>query len=170
MIRMIKGAGLFFVFCALSGGLVLAAGGAPVIAAGKTVKFDYILKADQKVVESSRDRGGPVTFVQGKGEMMPALEKQLEGMKAGDKKVITILPEESYGPVNPEAVMEVPSARIPAEAVKAGVGAILDVPDKDGKHMLAQIKEVRGETVLVDFNHPLAGKTLEFDVEIVEVV
>ena len=136
------------------------------IASGKTVKFNYTLKVDNQVVDSSTGHE-PLTYVQGKGEMIPGLEKRLEGMKAGDKKEITVPQEEAYGPVNPNALVEVPTAKLPKGADKPG--AMLSVTGDEGRNMRAIVKEIHGETTILDFNHPLAGKELHFDVEIVEV-
>lgn len=139
---------------------------ANVITKGKTVKFHYTLTVDNKVLNSTQGHD-PVSYVQGNGKLMPGLEKRLEGMKAGEKKKITIPKEDGYGPVDPTAIVEVPLTKLPKDG--ATPGSMLTVNDPQGGVMHAMVKEIKGETAVLDFNHPLAGKDLQFDVEIIEV-
>ena len=89
-------------------------------------------------------------------------------MKVGDKKSITVKPQDGYGDVDPEAFMEVPRAEFPAE-IPLEIGTELELRDEDDEVMLATIKEVSKEVIRLDFNHPLAGQTLVFDVEILDL-
>lgn len=165
MIKTIIKTSVILALCLMPGKLLMAEGPA-IITDGKTVKFHYTLKVENEVVHSSFS-GEPLTYVQGNGDIMPGLEKQLTGMKTGEKKVFSLPQEESYGPVDPEALVEVPTSRLPQGADKAGT--VLSVTGDQGQDMRAIVKEIRGETSILDFNHPLAGKELQFDVEIVEV-
>jgi FKBP-type peptidyl-prolyl cis-trans isomerase SlyD len=125
---------------------------------GSNVKLHYTLTVDGEALDSSRDRE-PLSYVHGQGQLVPGLERQLEGMQAGDRKNATVLPEEGYGPHRPEALHDVPrSAFSNASDLKAG--------DRVSGQAQGQAFEA---TITAVMNHPLAGKTLEFDVEIVEV-
>jgi FKBP-type peptidyl-prolyl cis-trans isomerase SlyD len=99
--------------------------------------------------------------------LIPGLEKELTGMKVGSEKHVTVKPEEGYGLVNKEAFQELPKEKIPPEGQK--VGAILTGQGPQGQPIKARVHEVKEKTVVVDFNHPMAGKTLVFDVTVVDI-
>jgi len=143
------------------------ASAAPAIQDGSKVKFDYTL-TDQAggMLDSSKDRG-PLAFTQGSHQIIPGLEKALEGMHAGDAKTVTVPPAEAYGEVDPKAVVEVPKEKIPAGALSPGTE--LRAQGANGEQRIVRVKEIKDKTVVIDMNHPLAGKTLVFDVKIVEV-
>lgn len=134
---------------------------------GSQIAFDYTLTVDGKVIESSKGRA-PLKYTQGDGTMIPGLEKQLEGMKAGEEKKVEVKPEEAYGYPLSEAVKEVPLSSLP-KGIKPEVGMVLEGADAKGRRFPARITEVKKDTVKIDLNHPLAGKTLLFDVKIVSV-
>lgn len=142
-------------------------GGGMSIQDGKEVTIEYTLKVDGQVVDTSENRA-PLTYVHGQGQIIPGLSKALEGLKAGDKKSVTVSPEEGYGEVNPKAFQEVPRAKL-ASDIEPQVGMNLEANMPDGKKQIMRITEVKDETIVVDMNHPLAGKTLDFDVEVVSV-
>ena len=139
----------------------------PAIQAGSTVQFDYTLTVDGKVVDSSQGRE-PLRYVQGQGQIIPGLERQMAGLHAGDKRHFTVAPEEGYGAADPKAVMDVPRTQLPPE-ITPHVGQVLQGTGKDGQHFQAVIRTVGSESVQLDLNHPLAGKTLQFDVAVVTV-
>ena len=133
---------------------------------GSKVKFDYTLTVDGKVADTSAGRG-PLEYTHGAGHIIPGLEKELLGMNVGDKKSVDVKPEEGYGLVLDEAIRRVPKEAIGgAENLKVGdmVGA-----SNAGHTFRAVVKEITDKEVVLDFNHPLAGKTLHFDVEIKEI-
>jgi FKBP-type peptidyl-prolyl cis-trans isomerase SlyD len=133
---------------------------------GSNVKFHYTLSVDGETLDKSRDRE-PLTYVHGEGQIVPGLERQLEGMKAGDRKTATVAPEEGYGPHRPEAVHEVPKdAFSDASELKPGDRVAGQAQEQSFE---ATVTAVTDDMVSLDLNHPLAGKTLTFDVEIVEV-
>ena len=132
--------------------------------AGRKVAFEYTLTLPDGSVVESNVGGKPFAYEQGKGQIIPGLETALLGLTAGENKKVTVPPEDAYGPVKAEAQREVPLAKIPAEARK--VGAMVAAEGFPGS---IRVAEVRKETVLLDFNHPLAGKTLTFDVHILSV-
>ncbi len=138
-----------------------------VIEKGKKVKFDYTLKVAGKVVDTSTGKK-PLEYVDGDGRIIPGLAKALEGLKTGDKKIVTLKPEEAYGPVNPKAMMEIPKASF-AKDFKFGVGTEISVTDPQKRTMKGTISKINKDSVIVDFNHPMAGKILVFDVKIVSV-
>lgn len=140
---------------------------APMIQADATVQLDYTLTSDGVVVDSTEARG-PFQYVHGKGQIIPGLERQLAGLHAGESRDITVTPEEAYGPVDPAAVIEVPKTQLPQDiAPKAGM--MLRGQDPEGHPFRAIIRDVKEQTVMLDLNHPLAGKTLLFKVKIVNI-
>lgn len=134
---------------------------------GKKVNFEYTLTVEGEVVDTSKGRGS-FEYVHGQGQIIPGLSKQLEGMQAGDEKKITIAPEEGYGVVNPEAIKEVPKSSLPPD-IDVKPGMYLQMKTNAGQPMPIRVSDVKEDTIVLDLNHPLAGKTLEFDVTIVSV-
>ncbi len=133
---------------------------------GSKVKFDYTLTVDGQVADTSAGRA-PLEYTHGAGHIIKGLEKEMTGMNVGDKKTVTVKPEEGYGLVLEEAIRRVPKTSIGgAEHLKVGdmVGA-----SNAGHTFRAVVKEITDTEVVLDFNHPLAGKTLTFDVEIKEI-
>lgn len=142
--------------------------GAPrAIQDGTAVQLDYTLTVDGEVVDSSKGRS-PLSYVQGKGQLIPGLEKQLVGLKAGDTRSLTVAPEDGYGPVDPEAFVEVSREQLPPD-IAPEVGQALRGTGPDGRPFRATIFKVGSESVTLDLNHPLAGKTLFFDITVVNV-
>jgi FKBP-type peptidyl-prolyl cis-trans isomerase SlyD len=138
-----------------------------VVKDGMLVSLDYTVKTpDGKLVETSKG-SQPLKYIHGKKMMIPGLERELTGMKIDDEKHITIKPEDGYGKLNPNAVQEVPKEKVPPNALK--VGAVLVGTDKNGSPMPMTVKEIKEKTVVMDLNHPLAGKTLVFDVKVIDV-
>ncbi len=141
----------------------------PVIQNGSTVQLEYTLTdKDGKVIDTNKGQE-PLTYTQGEGQIIPGLEKALKGLHAGDQKHVVIPPEEAYGPVKPEAVIEVPKERIPADSQKVGTRLMARNQQGNGSPIPILVKEVKDKTIVLDANHPLAGKTLTFDVKIVKV-
>lgn len=138
-----------------------------VVQDGSAVSFDYTLTDDDgKVIDSSKGKQ-PMSYTHGKGEIIPGLEKELAGMPVGAEKKVTIKPEDAYGPINPQAFQEVPKEKLPPEALK--VGTVLMAQGPQGQGMPVRVHEIKDKTVIMDFNHPLAGKTLSFDVKITDI-
>jgi FKBP-type peptidyl-prolyl cis-trans isomerase SlyD len=138
-----------------------------VVKDGMLVSIEYTLKGtDGKVIDSSKGRE-PLKYVHGQKTMIPGLEKELTGMKVGGEKNVTVKPEDAYGPISPNAFQEIPKEKIPPNALK--VGAVLQGQDEQGRPMLARIKEIKEKSVIIDMNHPMAGKTLVFNVKVVDI-
>ena len=134
---------------------------------GSVVSLEYTVSEKQGQVIQSNKGQDPLTYTHGKGEIIPGLEKELSGMKAGDEKNVHLEPKDAYGPVNPQAFQEIGRDKLPSEGLQ--VGATLVVKDNQGKSMNLRVHEIKEDTVVLDLNHPLAGKSLVFDVKIVDV-
>jgi len=132
------------------------------------VKMHYTLKlSDGTVLESSFD-GDPIEFEYGKGQIIPGLESALEGMSAGEEKHVEIGPDDAYGQRDPEAVASVPKDEFPAQGpIEAGM--IFRLVREDGMVSHVRVAEVMDDEIKLDFNHPLAGETLHFDVKVEDV-
>jgi FKBP-type peptidyl-prolyl cis-trans isomerase 2 len=138
-----------------------------VVKDGMLVSFDYTLTgSDGKVIETSKGKE-PLKYVHGQKAMIPGLEKELNGMKVGGEKHVTVKPEDAYGPINKNAFQEVPKENLPANALK--VGAVLAAKSPEGMVIPVRVHEIKEKTVVMDMNHPMAGKTLIFDVKIVDI-
>ena len=137
------------------------------ISDGNIISIEYTLTLEDKKVLDTNVGGQPLNFTQGSHQIIPGLETALEGMKVGESKHVTVDPEQGYGPVNPQAIQEVQIDKIPKEARK--VGAQLEAKDEQGRTMHPRVVEVKEQVVMLDFNHPLAGKKLYFDVKILDI-
>jgi FKBP-type peptidyl-prolyl cis-trans isomerase SlyD len=142
------------------------AGPGTVIQAGSEVAFEYTLTDESgTVIESSKGKE-PMHYTHGQRQIIPGLEKELAGMAVGGEKKITVKPEDAYGPIDPRAFQEVPKDRLPPEALK--VGTLLMAQGPQGR-IPARVHEIKENTVIMDLNHPLAGKTLSFDIKITDI-
>lgn len=137
------------------------------IADDVVVTIDYTLTVDGEVLDSSEEEG-PLEYLQGHQNIIPGLERELAGMKIGENKKVTVASADGYGEIDEEAIVDVPFDEFP-ENMPIEVGIELEVTDKDENIMLATIVEVGKDTVTLDTNHPLAGKTLHFDVSVVDL-
>jgi len=142
-------------------------GQAQMIEKGKTVKFDYTLTVDGKVMDTSSGKQ-PLEYVQGSGQIIPGLESQMTGMKAGEEKTVKVAAADAYGPVLPEGIQEFPKSFFPAD-LQLTVGMVVPLQNESGQTFPATVKEIKADKVVLDLNHPLAGKDLTFDIRIVEV-
>ncbi|ESK37789.1 FKBP-type peptidyl-prolyl cis-trans isomerase [Acinetobacter nectaris] len=136
------------------------------IANNNVVSFHYTLtNAEGETLDKSQ--GEPLTYLHGAGNIIPGLEKALEGKVAGDKFKITVPASEGYGEYNPDLVQQVP-AQMFQGVEKIEPGMQFQAQTDDGVQIVT-VKGVEGDTVLVDANFPLAGQDLTFDVEVAEV-
>jgi FKBP-type peptidyl-prolyl cis-trans isomerase SlyD len=134
---------------------------------GSVVSFEYTLSDDDgKVIESNKGET-PVTYTQGKNQIIPGLELGFLGMALDEEKRIRVEPEDAYGPVDPGGFKEVSRSEIPEKAL--AVGTMLRARGPKGEDFSVRVHEIKPETVILDLNHPLAGKTLNFDVKVVDV-
>ena len=139
----------------------------PAIQNGSIVKIEYTLTDDKGASLESNKGLEPLQYTHGQRQIIPGLEKALDGLRAGDVKHIVVPPDEAYGPFKPEATIEVPKKRIPANLQT--VGTSLLGQGQNGQPLHARVKEVKEQTIVLDVNHPMAGKVLTFDVKILEV-
>lgn len=134
---------------------------------GSVVSFEYtLLDENGKLIESNRGED-PVTYTHGQHQIIPGLENGLSGMDMNQEKNIRVQPEEAYGPVDPKGFKEVAKTEIPAQGLK--VGTMLHARGPRGEDFSVRVHEIKEETVILDLNHPLAGKTLNFDVKVLNV-
>jgi FKBP-type peptidyl-prolyl cis-trans isomerase SlyD len=131
------------------------------------VTMEYTLTVNGEVVDSSEDNE-PIQFIQGKGQIIPGLERELYGMTVGESKRVTVAPREGYGEEDPDAFATLPRSQFPPQ-IPIEPGIELQLRDEDGQVLDARIESVQGDTVELNFNHPLAGKELNFAVTVVEL-
>lgn len=136
---------------------------------GQTVKVHYTGKlADGRTFDSSRERE-PIEFTLGEGQIIPGFEAGVVGMEPGETRELTVEPAEAYGDRHDALVQAVPRADIPAD-IDVSVGSRLQVQQPDGQTTVVTVIESNDQTVTLDGNHPLAGTTLHFEVELLEVL
>lgn len=133
----------------------------------KVVSFHYTLKDSAGAELESSHGDEPMMFLEGVGQIIPGLEKQLEGMKVGEKKLVKVPAAEAYGEFDAALVVKVPRKQIPKKDVT--VGDQFHAQGEDGQPHIVTVTEVSDAEVTVDGNHPLAGQDLQFDVVISEV-
>ncbi|MEP1765437.1 MAG: peptidylprolyl isomerase [Sulfitobacter sp.] len=138
------------------------------VKAGDTVHLHYTgTLLDGSTFDSSAGRD-PLQFVVGSGQIIPGLDVAIPGMEVGDKKVVKIGADDAYGQLNPEMRQAVPREGIPAD-IPLEVGTQLQMQTPDGQAMPVTVVEVDEATVTLDANHPLAGKDLQFDIELMKI-
>ena len=146
---------------------VSAAPEQPTVKDEMDVKMEYTLTVDGAVVDSSQGRD-PFHYTHGRKQIIPGLERALTGLRVGDEKDITVNPEDAYGNFNPALVMEVAKSSLPID-LRPKTGMVFRYADPQGRSIRATIKEVKENSVVLDGNQPLAGKTLMFHVKIVDI-
>lgn len=137
------------------------------VADGLVVSIAYVLKADGAEVDRT-DKDDPLVYLHGARNIIPALESALAGKKAGDKFRVTLKPEDAYGPYDEQDVERIERAALP-DASTLQKGMVVELEDEEGDVFLATVTEVTPDAIVLDFNPPLAGKTLTFEGEIVGV-
>ncbi len=132
----------------------------------KVVSLEYTLKLESgEVVDESH--GEPIVYLHGAGQLIPGLEKGMEGMSIGEERDITVSPEDAYGQIDENAIQEIPRSAFGDNPVEVGMKFYADFGE--GHNVPFYVKEVKEESVVVDFNHPLAGETLYFHVKVVDI-
>ena len=134
---------------------------------GRVVRLHYTLRDDSgATIESSRG-GEPLHYLHGSGQLLPALERAIAGRALGHAQTVTLAPAEGYGEHDPRGVVRAPRSALPAD-MEVGPGAEVQAETPEGPWTFLVVG-VDGEEVVLDANHPMAGKTLTFDVEVIEV-
>ena len=139
-----------------------------IIADNTVVSLDYTLRlTGGSIVDTSEGRE-PLEFMQGAGQILPGLGRELYGMTVGDSRSVTVAPADGYGERNADATQTVSIGAFPQDAdIKPG--AQIRMRDKFGRAVSASVAEIRESDVVIDLNHPLAGKTLHFDIRIADL-
>lgn len=138
------------------------------IGPGTQVTMHFALELEDGSVVDSNFDAEPVTFVVGDGNLLPGFEEALLGLQAGDEKSFVITPEKGFGGYNPENIQEFPRDQFP-EDVELSEGLVLSFADAQNNEVPGVVQEFDERTVTVDFNHPLAGRDIEFSVRIIDV-
>jgi FKBP-type peptidyl-prolyl cis-trans isomerase 2 len=134
---------------------------------GKKISFDYSLTVDGEVIDSSKGKK-PLEYVHGEGKLISGLTKRMEGMEAGEEREIEVPAEEGYGLPDPKAFRKTPRKDFPEE-IELKPGTMLSAQKPDGSVLPVKVMEVEEDFVVIDLNHPLAGKDLFFKVKVVAV-
>ncbi len=133
---------------------------------GSTVKVHYIGKIGSDVFDSSEGKE-PIEFIVGMNQVIVGFENAVLGLNIGDKTNVSILPENGYGELREDLIISAPLESVPSDVV---VGSSLQGIDNNGQPFNVVVKEVGDGVVLLDANHPLAGKTLDFEIEVVSFI
>ena len=137
---------------------------------GSTVQVHYTGRLeDDSVFDSSRERDEPLKFTIGEEQVIPGFEEAVEGMEPGDEKTVDIPSDEAYGPYRDDMVLEVDRGQLP-EDLDPEVGQRLQLRQQNGEVVNVTLTEISDDEVTLDANHPLAGKDLSFDIELVDIV
>jgi len=133
------------------------------IETNQIVSIEYEVRDGETVVDSNVG-GAPLVFMFGKGQIIPGLETGIKNMEIGDKGDVMVSPADAYGELNPEAKQEVPKDQF--AGIDLELGMTLYGQGEDGATVQVIVKEIGEENIIIDFNHPLAGKTLMFSVTV----
>ncbi|HMO60667.1 MAG TPA: peptidylprolyl isomerase [Ferruginibacter sp.] len=136
---------------------------------GDVVRVHYTGKLTSGEQFDSSAGREPLEFTVGAGQMIKGFDAAMPGMSIGDKKTISIAPEDGYGEKDPQAIIEFPKANVPAD-MKLEPGMQLTLSNQHGQPVPVVVTEIKEEVIVLDANHFLAGETLIFDVELVEIV
>jgi FKBP-type peptidyl-prolyl cis-trans isomerase SlyD len=136
-----------------------------IVTDGQVVSMEYTLRVDNKVIDSSAG-GDPLEYLHGAANIIPGLEREMDGMSVGESKNVVVSAEDGYGEADEEAFLEAPRSEFP-EDMPLQPGIEMELTGPDGNPMYARVESVEGEMVVLNMNHPLAGKELHFDVKVV---
>ena len=137
------------------------------ISSGKTVSIEYTMSFEGGSPVETTVGKDPLSYVQGRHELLEGIEQALEGLEAGGAKTVSLEPDQAFGMVDPEAILDVEASELPEDARQEG--AMVETEDDQGEPMAGKVIRLSGETATIDFNHPLAGKTLQFDIKVLSV-
>ena len=137
------------------------------VSKGDVVSVEYIVRLDDEQMIESTVGEAPLVYTHGQNEILRGLEAGLDGMILGATRRVRVPPVDAYGETHSEGLFEVQRDRVPAEAQH--VGAKLETTAPDGRVVFPYVAEIKPEVIVLDLNHPLAGKTLLFDVRVVDI-
>ena len=131
------------------------------------VAIDYTLKLDDGEVIDQSDEGQPLAFIYGRGQIIPGVESNIEGLAVGDKKAFVVEAGDGYGEVQEDLMNDIPRSNFPdGVELEKGMQFTAEMPHGPVRFTVADVKD---DAIVADFNHPLAGKRLHFDVQVSEV-
>ena len=136
---------------------------------GDTVKIHYTVWLENGTVFDTSINHDPLQFTIGEGRIIPGFEQAVVGMNPGESKTTKVLANKAYGPHRKEKVATIPRNQFPAH-LKPKVGQQLQIPHADGRTAVVTVTDVSESSVTLDANHPLAGKDLIFDIQLMEIV
>jgi len=136
--------------------------------AGDRVKINFTGKLEDGSVFANTADSEPLEFQLGEGEIIPGVENAVEGMNVGESKTVKVPPEQAYGQRRDELLEEVGRDKFPKD-IEPQVGQKFDVPQQEGPPMVVRVVDVSEQTVTLDGNHPLAGRDLTFELELLEI-
>ncbi len=139
------------------------------VAAGSKVRVHYTGTFDDGEVFDSSREADPLEFEVGAGQVIPGFDNAVIGMKVGETKQVRLPENEAYGPYNQEMVFDADPEQF-EEGLSPEVGQQFQTQMQDGTPLLLTVKSIEDEKIILDANHPMAGKTLNFDLEVVEIV
>ena len=134
---------------------------------GSIIYLQYRVELLDGTVVTHNEGEEPAVFEAGGGKILPALDRALRGRKAGEEGIVRLSAEEAFGAVDEELIVEVPLETLPQDARSSG--AVLVAEDPDGVKQRVEVREIRGDTALLDYNHPLAGREILYFVKILDV-
>ncbi|MCM2279321.1 MAG: peptidylprolyl isomerase [Oligoflexia bacterium] len=135
---------------------------------GKVIEMSYRLMNAKGEVLDQADSGSPFAYLHGAQQIVPGLESAIEGLSVGDKKNVVVQPEEGYGEVNPALKLVVTRAQFPT-GVELKTGMQFEAQGGDGEGLVFMVENIEGDSIHINGNHPLAGETLHFAIEILKV-
>ena len=138
-----------------------------VVEKGNKVNIEYALFLENNATVSANVKKYTQTYVQGNGEIIPGLEEEIEGMEIGETKMVEVKPEKGFGQVNHEAFLEVDKSQLAPD--QQAIGAIVEAKSPHGDRVRGRLVELKEHSAIVDFNHPLAGRTFFVDVTVKDV-
>ena len=134
----------------------------------QVITITYTLKDEDGNIIEVTNRENPFSFISDNNQILPKLEENINGMLIGSRRTVTLTPEEAYGTYNDSAIQTIDRSEFPDDTeLEEGMSFITDTPD--GQQMPFIIKKIDGEVITLDFNHPLAGRTLTFDLELLNL-
>ena len=140
-----------------------------IVKLGDTVKLHYQAKTEDLVIFDSATQMDPLVFTVGDGQILPAFENALIGMQAGDKKTINLLSDDAFGPYAEELITTVDKNQLPPN-LEIEKGQQLQIQQPDGQVILVKVVDISDSNITFDANHPLAGKDITFDIQLLEIV
>ncbi len=136
---------------------------------GDTVKIQYVAKTHQEIIFDSSRQQGPMEVTIGSSDIIPAFEEALVGMASGEHKTIEVSADDAFGPYMDELISIIERSQLPAN-VDLKEGQQLQIQQPDGTPIIVTVRELNDRSVTFDANHPLAGKDLIFDINLLEIL